>query len=215
MAADLKAIQDAIIRDFTEAVAKIPKPKTGYASAQHYAARVGKALDTAFRKHIGDDVLIDGFLTKDAAKLLVREPLTRGWDIVSAATADVQTALNEAAKVNIRGVTTKVNKRRVDGMVGVMSEDKFEKTSRLLPSCTDNIMRAAVDTTAWRNASINSEVGLEMTVERIPDATACDWCQERAGVYPYEAVKEFGSDVWQRHRDCGCVITTSVRRSRR
>lgn len=213
--ADLKEVQAAIMRDFADAVAKIPQPKAGYAAAQHYAAKVGRALTAAMRKHIGADVLVDGMLTKEAAGALVKDPLSRGWEIVSSATAEIQTALNKRAGVSIRGATAAVNKGRVDGMVGLMTGDEYQKLTPMLGQCADNIMRASVDTTAWRNAAINSGVGLEMTVERIPDEGACEWCLERAGVFNYDEVKDRGSPVWERHRDCGCIITTSVRRSRR
>lgn len=205
-------VKSNIMRDFRAAVRELKAPSDNIAAAQRYAQQVGHAMVEAFRKNIGDDVLIDGFLPKDAANALIRDPIIEGWKLITGKTAEIQTAINAQDGLHIRALQAGVSKSRVNGMATLASSDSFERARVKVFQATPNVMRAAVDHTIRRNFTAMAEAGVEVTVVRIPDANACPWCQDRAGTYAYDDVKR-GGDVWQRHLDCGCIIETRTGKS--
>ena len=122
-------VKGDIQRDFERALKKIKKPADTIAGAQDYAQAVGGALVEAFRKNIGEDILVDGFLTPDLAEALIKDPMIAGWRFVTSKTADIQTAINNQAGYSIRALLAKTDERRVDGMVTLASEKPFAEVS--------------------------------------------------------------------------------------
>lgn len=201
-------VKSNIMRDFRAAVRELKAPADNIAAAQRYAQQVGQAMVDAFRKNIGDDVLIDGFLPKDAANALIRDPIIEGWKLITGKTAEIQTAINNQDGMHIRALQADVNNSRVNGMAALASSDTFEKVSVKVYQATPNVMRAAADKTVEKNFITLAESGVDVEVVRIPDAKACPWCMALAGTYKYTDVKEKGNDVWRRHLDCECIIET-------
>ena len=210
-------IKSNIMRDFRAAVRELKAPADNIAAAQRYAQQVGQAMVEAFRKNIGDDVLIDGFLTKDAANALIRDPIIEGWKLITGKTAEIQTAINAQDGLHIRALQAGVSKSRVNGMATLASSDKFEKISVKVYQATPNVMRAAVDKTVQKNFTSMAEAGVDIQVVRTTSGKCCEWCEgiALAGPYDYDDVKR-GGEVWQRHLDCNCVIETRIgKRSQR
>ena len=203
-------VKGDIQRDFERALKKIKKPADTIAGAQDYAQAVGDALVEAFRKNIGEDILVDGFLTPDLAEALIKDPMIAGWRFVTSKTADIQTAINNRAGYSIRALLAKTDERRVDGMVTLASEKPFAEVSTKFYQATPNVMRAAVDKTVEQNFINMAKAGVPVEVVRIPEGNCCDWCDgmAKAGPYKYSDVHETGNDVWGRHLDCKCIIET-------
>ena len=207
-------IKGDIQRDFERAVRNIPKPADTIAGAQRYAQAVGDAMVDAFRKNIGEDILVDGFLTPEMAEALIKDPMIAGWRFVASKTADIQTVINGREGFSIRAILAKTDDSRVSGMATLASEKPFAEASTKLYQATPNVMRAAVDRTVKDNFITMAEAGIEVEVVRIPDAKACPWCQALAGTYKYIDVKDKGNDVWRRHLDCECIIETRAEKRR-
>lgn len=217
MTTTLDMVKGQIQRDFEAAVRKIPKPTDTIAGAQRYAQAVGDAMVRAFRENIGDDILVDGFLTPEMAEELVRNPMINGWKLVTSKTAEIQTAINGREGYHVRAMLAKTDESRVSGMVTLASEKPFAEVSTKFYQAVPNLMRSSVDKTVRQNFTALHDVGVPVEVVRIPDAGACKWCQDiaKAGPYNYDDVKR-GGEVWLRHLDCGCVIETRIgKRSQR
>lgn len=207
--ADVEEVKTKILTELAEAVQQLKKPTTA-SGAQLYASQVAKALRSICRRNIGTDVLTDGFLTKDVASALIKDPLGEGWRIVAEATGEMQTAANLSAGVHIRATAAAPSKSRLKGMVTLASEGTYAEQQVKLYQCFDNVMRSAADSTIKYNASALSDAGIKSKVIRTADSGACEWCLGLAGVYDYDDVKVRGSDVWRRHLDCGCTIETII-----
>lgn len=83
------------------------------------------------------------------------------------------------------------------------------KYENLMDDGTRNIVRSFYDNFARDNAAVREKAGFRMTVIRESIGTCCDWCSEREGIYDYDSVS---SDVWQRHKNCTCIVTTKTER---
>lgn len=173
-----------------------------YATATQYAERVGESLGYVFRMHAP----IEDISEWDIDDLI---PGSLGFDhrMVSDACRIVQETINADAGVGIRAQVPEFDWDRVHGIVDELRDNpEFHNIEDSFYDQVTNFSQSIVDTSVRENARVASNAGIKTMVIRTASANACQWCQDAAGQYDYESVKQTGDPVWQRHNNCNCTI---------
>lgn len=214
MAVDIvPELLDAILEDFAREVSKSRKLKDAltlleagkatYETANIHAIELGEILARVFKRNITADKLPDGRMYYNIAKRILNPTMSQNHDLIATFTAEMQTALNKADGVTIKGKAPKINQDRIDGIVEKISDDDFDKTAWLLDEPVINFSQSIVDETAKLNAEFQTNLGRQATIRRTVVGGCCDWCQALAGEYVYPDVPD---DVYKRHRYCRCTV---------
>lgn len=97
---------------------------------------------------------------------------------------------------------------RIQGIVDrVSSEDDFDSIKWITQAPVQTFCRSAVDETAQKNAALHNDLGIQAKIVRVTTGREnCKWCDNLAGTYNYEDVKNTGNDVFRRHDDCDCIV---------
>lgn len=85
-------------------------------------------------------------------------------------------------------------------------ESKYEN---LLDSGTRDVIQSFYDNFAKENGRFRQQAGFRVKVIREVLGECCDWCSDLEGVYDYDSAP---SDVYARHKNCSCVVTTKTER---
>ncbi len=215
MAADIvPELLDKIQRDFNTGLSKSSKIAAirkamddglaTYADANEYAQEVGSILAQSFKKYITPETLPDGRMYFNIADRILTQTLGNNHKLIATASAEIQTQLNTAAGIGIKGIKVNLNKDRIKGLVDrVSSEIEFERIAWILDEPVINFSQSIVDDTIKANTEFHGKSGLPAKVTRIPEAGACKWCREVAGEYAYPNVPD---DVYRRHERCRCIV---------
>lgn len=78
-----------------------------------------------------------------------------------------------------------------------------------LSSSIENVCQAMFDDFNHTNADFRTRAGLKMLVIRREVFHCCTWCANLAGTYEYGQEPH---EVWQRHKNCKCMVTTRTSR---
>lgn len=174
-----------------------------YSDLNEYSALVGKSLGDSLQRHITVDVLPDGRMYFNIADRTLQTTLRDNYVIVSNATVDVQTVLNQNANLGLKAVKPELNESRIIGLVDKISNEvDFEEVQWLLGDPVINFSQAIVEDSIKANAEFHYDVGLKPKIIRIAEAGACDWCKSIEGTFDYPNVPE---DVYRRHANCRCT----------
>lgn len=169
-----------------------------------FAKEVGDVLTECLKKNISKEILPDGKMYFNIADRILNNSMSKAHEVISNYSTEVQTVLNKAANLNIKGVAAEVNQDRIDGLINKMSKaDDFEKVEWLLDEPIKNFCRSIVDDTIKTNVTHHHKLGLKPVVKRISSGKCCSWCDKIAGVYKYPDVPK---DVYRRHRHCDCSV---------
>ena len=181
------------------------QPSAGtYAAAGDYAERVGDALATAFERCLSGDVLPDGRMYWNIADRVVRPLLEEDWQLCTDAAAEVQRALNKAARIGLAPQMPEPDKSRIDGILNTLCDaERYEDKAWVLGDPVRTFSRAAVDETLRRNVEFHAKAGLRPRIVRTAEHGCCEWCTQMAGVYDYPNVPD---DVYRRHANCRCSV---------
>lgn len=172
-----------------------------YEMASEYAARVGDNLAKVLRAR-APLVSIDEW---DIDNLI---PKSLGLDhsIVTYACENVQTGLNKDAGLGIKFQEPIFDSNRAYGLVTELRDNpEFTNIEASFYDQLANFSQNIVDDAIKANANVITGAGVKAYVVRATEAGACPWCDEVAGVYDYDEVKN-GGDVWRRHENCRCTI---------
>lgn len=172
-----------------------------YEMASEYAARVGDNLAKVLRAR-APLVSIDEW---DIDNLI---PKSLGLDhsIVTYACENVQTGLNKDAGLGIKFQEPVFDSNRAYGLVTELRDNpEFTNIEASFYDQLANFSQNIVDDAIKANANVITGAGVKAYVVRATEAGACPWCDEVAGVYDYDEVKN-GGDVWRRHENCRCTI---------
>lgn len=174
-----------------------------YIEAEDYAYEVGAALAEAFEKYLSSDVLPGGKMYYNIAQSVVRPLLEEDHAIISDAAAQVQTALNKKAGINIKAQTVPLNEDRVSGIVDKISDaDNFDDVAWVLDEPIKNFSMNVVDEILRANVDFQGKAGLRPKIIRKAERKCCKWCANLAGVYDYPVDRQ----VYQRHERCRCTV---------
>lgn len=194
--------------EIQELAKKISKKTAMYREAQEYAIKTSEIMSDALLSNISADMLPDGKLYYNIAQRILQEALGESgtYGYIGTYCDEVQRILNEAANVEIRPVTPKLNQDRINGIVDIVSgKDNFDEIKYMLAEPIVNYGQAIVDEAVRCNADFQFKSGLSPKITRISTGNCCEWCDRLAGTYDYETIKT-GSDVWKRHKHCRCLV---------
>lgn len=181
---------------------KIRDGKGTYKTAQELSIRVGKSLGKVLKAHEP----INGIDEWDYLDLI---PKTWGLDqsIMAENCRLVQETMNKKNGFGMKYKEPKFDKDRVNGIIKELEDNpEFSNISKTFYDQLTNFSQNIVDESMRENAGLMYRSGIKTLVIRQAEAGGCKWCQEQAGTYDYNDVKDQGNDVWRRHENCNCTI---------
>lgn len=180
----------------------IREGKGNYKTANKLAQQIGKDLGKTLVKHapyedINEWDLID----------LLPKSLGLDHQMVADACREVQENMNKKSGLGIKFQEPKFDMDRVTGLIKELEDHPvFTDIEKSFMDQLVNFSENVVDESIRDNAAIMAKSGIRTMVIRQAEFKACDWCQEVAGSYDYNDVKDKGNDVWRRHENCHCTI---------
>lgn len=211
---------DDVVKEFKAAVDGDPKiqklmrqiydGKGTYKTANDLAVRVGQKLGGVLKVHEP----IEGITEWDYFDLI---PKTWGLDhqIMADACRGVQETMNKNAGLGIKYKEPAFDVDRVKGIITELTDHPdFTSIDKTFYDQLVNFSQNVVDQSIRENAGVMFRSGIKTMVIRQAEAGGCKWCQDQAGVYDYNEVKDRGNDVWRRHENCNCSIDFVTERSK-
>lgn len=187
-----------------EAVAALKGKSATYEDVNRYAVEVGEVLTEVLGRLVTAESLPDGKMYYNIAERLLSAVLGRNHELISSYATDVQTLLNQQARIGLKAQVPDFNRARVDGLVNrLASEDDFEAVSWILQEPIVNFSQSIVDDSIRVNAEFHAKAGLSPKIVRESAGHCCDWCQAVVGSYTYPDVPK---DVYRRHQRCRCTV---------
>lgn len=181
----------------------LKKNGVSYREAEEYAARLGELLAQAYQETITPDMLPDGKLDEAMAEELLRSLLTQNYQQAAEVAARVQTSLNRAAGIGMKGLIPEQREDRLTGLIQkAASYDSYEKASWVLDEPVVNYTQSAVEDTIEKNAGAHYRSGLHPKIKRISVGGCCKWCNSLAGTHDYPVPRE----IYRRHERCRCLV---------
>lgn len=185
---------------------KIEKGIFRYSEADVLAQESGEILTRAFRKYL-PETLTNGKLYRETAEVVLKSPMLQSSRNVRDAALRIQQGINDQAGIGISAQEPEINMDQIDGIItGICNSESYEAGEDILMDQVENFMEGYVDDFVRENARFQYEAGLEPKVIRTAAGKCCKWCDNLAGTYNYEDVKDKGNDVWRRHRNCHCTV---------
>lgn len=215
MAEDIvPGLLDAIQKDFQASIKKdktmariqklVKDGSSSYMLANEYALQSGKILAGIYQKHLSSGILPDGKMYYNIADRVLRPTLGDNHDLIASAAAEVQTNLNKAMGIGLKGIKPEVNQDKIEGLINkISSAEKFDDVAWTLDEPVVNFSQSVVDDTVKTNAEFHAKSGLSPQIIRKSNGKCCDWCNEVVGTYQYPNVPD---NVYRRHRYCQCTV---------
>lgn len=192
---------------------KLQNGTATYADAYEYALEVGTDLSDVFAEELSSDVLPDGKMYFNIANRVVRDPLTRAYNLIADECEGVQTQLNTAAGIALKAQRPEYPESRIKGFIDrISSEPDYDKVSWILREPVKTYSQSVVDDSVKKNAEFHYKAGLSPRIIRSAAAHCCEWCNDVAGTYTYPNVPK---DVYRRHNFCRCQVEYDPRTGRR
>lgn len=193
------------------ALSLLEKGGATYDDAQKYAIEVGEILADALGV-ISKDQLPNGKMYYNIARKILEPTLSNNYNLISDYSTQVQSKLNQSANIGLKSVSSELNENRIHGIAWKASQaDDFDDAKWLLKDPVVQFSQSVVDDTLKSNADFHYKTGRIPTIKRTIHGDACAWCMNLAGTYRYPDVPD---NVYQRHRDCRCVVTYDPRDGR-
>ena len=177
---------------------KLTVQGAGYNVAHDYALRVGVITGRVLKKYQPTD------LAEWDLEDLITGTLGLNHTMVATACAEAQKNINTKAHTGIRPQVPKFDGNRAFGLVATVKERG--EIGPLFYDQVTNFSQNVVDQAIKDNAEVQSGAGLHPKIVRTAEANCCQWCEDLAGTYDYDEVRETGNPVWARHDNCRCLI---------
>lgn len=201
---DDKTLNSEVLK---KAILDLNNKKATYKDANEFAIEIGEILAEVLNTHITVETLPDGRMYFNIADRIMNSTMQKNYDLITGYAIDVQTELNHAAGLRLKGQKSKLNQSRIDGIVERLSTaEEFEKIKWILDEPIKNYSQSIVDDMVRANAEFQANAGLDPKIVRKPDRNPCDWCKSLVGEYDYWDVYKQGSDVFRRHDYCRCTV---------
>lgn len=174
-----------------------------YATGSKLAARIGEDLGKVLKRYAPETSVYEWDLDD-----LLPKSLGLDHQMVTTACEQIQEQMNRDAGFNIKYQQPKFDFDRVQGLITELKDhaDNFADIEASFWDQLANFSQNIVDDSIRENAGFLMRSGIKTIVVRQPEAGACKWCEEQAGSYDYNEVKNYGNDVWRRHENCRCTI---------
>lgn len=215
MAADIvPELLEAIQKDYSAGIKnnkalvaiqeKIVNGTATHALTNEFSIKAGEILARSYQNNLSSAVLPDGKMYYNIAERILNPTLGENHKLVAEAAANVQTSMNKAAGIGIKGIEVKIDQGRVDGIVNkIANAEQFDDVAWLLDEPVVNLSQSIVDDTIKENSEFHARSGLTPTIVRKSSGKCCDWCNAIVGVYEYPSVPD---DIYRRHRYCKCTV---------
>ena len=167
-----------------------------YQDLNEYAVFLGENLSGALNKHI----LMN---PSEFIEEILNDRLRENHRLIIDKGILVQNSLNKKAKIGLAAQVPEINQSRIDGLVGRLVDEDFEKSKWLLGSPIVNFSQSIVDDLIKKNAEFHFKVGMSPKVVRNETGNCCKWCKNLVGTYAYPDVPK---DVYRRHENCRCTV---------
>lgn len=177
---------------------KLSKNGAGYKEAHQYAIRVGKVTGKILQKYQPEN------LAEWDLEDLIPGVLGLNHKMVCEVCKEAQKNANRKARVGMQPEEPDFDGSRAYGLV-----EHLKERGEIGPEFYDQVENFdlnVVDESIRENASRQSSAGMSPKIVRTAEAGCCKWCDDLAGTYDYEDVKDGGSMVWARHDNCRCLI---------
>lgn len=194
---------------------KVGKGIANYKDVATVAERVGNHSAKSLKKVLTADAVPGGIMTWNVAEKTVGRQARLQYDLISETAVTVQKSLNQKAGLGLRAVVGDFDEDNIREILGRLSSGESLKDLAWL--LDDPIVRNAMsvaDSAIRANADLERRSGMRPTVTRIPEYGACAWCEDLAGTYDYDDVRDRGNEVWMRHNNCRCHILFDPTESR-
>lgn len=169
-----------------------------------FAIRSGELLSEALNQFIQPGTLPDDRMYFNIADRILGSTMEESHERIAKFVADVQTELNGASGLGLKGLKPKLNRERIEGLVNkISSVETFEEIQGLIDEPIVNFSQSVVDEGIRTNVDFHHRAGLSSFVVRTLRGSACSWCMNLAGTYQYPDVPD---DIWRRHQYCQCTV---------
>lgn len=199
---DEQAIKSTILKN---GLLNLRNKSADYADVNKFAIETGKILANVLKVKISPEILPDEKMYYNIAERILNPTLKKNYELISNYAVDVQTEMNHAAKLKIRGQRAEINQDRIDGLINKISnESEFKKVAWVIDEPIINFSQSVVDDTIKVNAAFHAKSGLKpKIIRRISGHKPCKWCLSLAGSYDFDSAPE---DVYRRHERCRCTV---------
>lgn len=178
-----------------------------YKQAQEFAVETGEILASVFGENIYSEILPDGKLYYNIANRIIPKMLENNYNLTSEVVMNVQENLNKMNGIGLKAVKPELNQDKIDGIVNIVSgKEKFDDIAYMLNDPIVNFTQCVIDDAVRANADFHSKSGLSEKIIRTSSGKCCEWCDKLAGVYEYDEVSNTGNPVFQRHKNCSCLV---------
>ena len=186
---------------------KIASGKATYADALEYAQENGRVLKNSISNNVGEVLEPDGRLFREAANVVIKTPMEESGRQVIDVAAEIEQSMNDAAGIGIKAIRPQVNEDQIDGIItGICNTESYKAGENTFLTQVGNFLEGTVDDVAQKNAEFHYQAGLSPKIERRVTGKGCPRCDALAGVYDYEDVRDKGNPVFERHKNCHCVV---------
>ncbi len=186
---------------------KIADGSITFVDANEFAIRVGEILSAQYKKYITADVLPDGKIPSDIAQAILSPTLGNNHTLISRVCSDIQKNVYTSIQLGLNPIKPEINKSRVNGLIQkVSSYRQFDEAAWLFGEPIVNFSQSVVDEFIQANTDFQYDSGLDPKIVRTAVGDCCEWCQNLAGVYVYEEVRDTGNNVFRRHERCRCTV---------
>lgn len=174
-----------------------------------YAQSVGTDLSTAFVKTLTAENMGSEFIFRELAETIIDPMFRSAHGKINDKAIEMQKVIDAAENIGINPVAGEYSADRALGLVEALCADGIspEKQIELMKEPVITNCLKYFDEFIYANADVRSDMGFSAKIIRTPARACCKWCQNLAGVYDYEDVKNTGNDVFRRHQNCPCTVT--------
>ncbi|HHX60339.1 MAG TPA: hypothetical protein GX707_06330 [Epulopiscium sp.] len=191
-------------REVKKAIQALEGKRATYKNANEFAIEIGDILSEVLNTHITVGTLPDGKMYYNIADRVLNPTMQKNFDLITGYAIDVQTELNHAAGLRLKGQKPKLNQSRIDGIVERLSTaEDFEKIKWILDEPIKNFSQAIIDDAVKANMDFQAKAGLKPKITRVVVGNCCDWCRQVEGTYKYG---DEPHDIYKRHRYCRCRV---------
>ncbi|MCC8136233.1 MAG: hypothetical protein LIO40_06150 [Ruminococcus sp.] len=192
---------------------RIEKGKADFADVEAYGRAIGEQLAAAIAEAVTLEALPNGQMYYNIAEKILTPALKNNYELINAAAAKVQEALDEKARLRLHAQKADFPESRVSSIIGSLTDASAsnEVILRRLQTPVQTVTESFWDDYVKENAKFRSDSGLRCYIVRRASANCCRWCAALAGRYLYG---EEPKDVYRRHDNCTCTVTYENGRTR-
>ena len=132
---------------------KINEGTATYLDANEFSIRAGEILAGVFGRDLSSDILPDGRMYYNIAKIVVEDPLKNNHRIITDVTENIQDILNKNAGIGIKAIKPELNEDRINGIIDIVSgKEHYDDISYMLNEPVVNFCQSIVDASVRANA---------------------------------------------------------------